>query len=203
MRIGIIADVHCNLHGLERALEDMGPVDEILCAGDVVYEYRLSNEVLDLIRQRGIRMVLGNHEAVILSRDGEKALLASAPSLENLRFLQDTTTILRLNLDGKSILVVHGSPWDPLHEYLYERSENLPRLSQVDADIVILGHTHYPMIKQVGGVLVINPGSCGEARDPRYHFQLTYAILDIPTGEAVIRTIEDPDQSRAWTPETE
>jgi predicted phosphodiesterase len=36
MRIGIIADVHCNYEALRIALDAMRDVDELLCAGDAV-----------------------------------------------------------------------------------------------------------------------------------------------------------------------
>ncbi len=31
--------------------------------------------------------------------------------------------------------------------------------------MIILGHTHYPLVKKVGEKMVINPGSCGQPRD--------------------------------------
>lgn len=180
----------------------MGEVDEILCAGDMVYEYRFSNPVVDVLRQRGIKTVLGNHEEVILSQDGQRMRRDGVISPENLAFLNSLPKVLETRLDGKRVYMVHGSPWPPEKEYLYPSHPYIPRLAKIDADVVILGHTHYPMIRQVGGVLVINPGSCGEARDPRHDFRLTYAIMDTSTGEAVIRSFVSPDEGRGWGEET-
>ena len=50
MRLGIVSDIHCNIDALKLALERMGRVDELLCAGDAFYEYRFSNEVIELLR---------------------------------------------------------------------------------------------------------------------------------------------------------
>ena len=50
MRLGIISDVHCNHEALRIALDRMGPVDELLCAGDAVYQFRFSNEVMGILR---------------------------------------------------------------------------------------------------------------------------------------------------------
>ena len=66
-----------------------------------------------------------------------------------------------------SAVMVHGSPFEPHNEYIYPNSPSISRLGQIDADYVILGHTHYQMAERVGRVLVINPGSAGEARDAR------------------------------------
>ena len=45
MRIGIVSDIHGNMAGLLRAVELMGEVDELLCLGDSIYDYRFSNDV--------------------------------------------------------------------------------------------------------------------------------------------------------------
>ena len=46
MLLGIVSDLHCNIQGLDKALELMGDVDQVLCLGDTIYEYRFSNEVI-------------------------------------------------------------------------------------------------------------------------------------------------------------
>ena len=58
--------------------------------------------------------------------------------------------------------------------------------------IVILGHTHYQMAHRVGRVLVINPGSAGEPRDPRNDFQLSFAVLDTESDEVRFGSFPDP-----------
>ena len=83
MRIGIVADIHCNHEALSIALERMGPVDELVCAGDAVYQFRFSNEVTELLRRRGARYVLGNHEEVLLGRWGERARSTSGLARKN------------------------------------------------------------------------------------------------------------------------
>ncbi len=54
MKIGIVSDVHCNHAGLLQALELLGDADELICLGDSIYEYRFSNEVVRLLRDRGV-----------------------------------------------------------------------------------------------------------------------------------------------------
>ena len=40
LKIGIVSDIHCDVVAFERALEEMGPVDLLMGAGDWVLQYR-------------------------------------------------------------------------------------------------------------------------------------------------------------------
>jgi len=60
-------------------------------------------------------------------------------------------------------------------------------VAEVEADIILLGHTHVPMLARVGEKLVVNPGSCGDARGAED--LLTYAELDFSSGVASIYAI--------------
>ncbi len=196
MRIGIVADVHCNVEGLRIALELMGPVDELVCTGDALYQIRFSNEVLALLRERGARYVLGNHERVLLGPWGEAARSGPTVRSDLLDYMAAQPYRLETRVNGRKLVLVHGSPFDPEDEYLYPNSPNLGKLAQIDADFIILGHTHYHMVETVGGALVVNPGSAGEARDHRNGFQLTCAVLDTESGEVVFHHYEDPTRPR-------
>ncbi|HYM15036.1 MAG TPA: metallophosphoesterase family protein [Dehalococcoidia bacterium] len=195
MRIGIIADVHCNDAALQIALGRMGEVDELLCAGDAVYQFRFSNEVMELLRERGARYILGNHEDVLLGKWGERARAADWVRRDELAYMAGQASRLEATVGGKKLLMVHGSPFEPHNEYIYPNSASLSRLGTLDADYVILGHTHYQMAERVGRVLVINPGSAGEARDARNAFQLSYAVLDTQTDEVVFGDFQDPTRA--------
>ena len=195
MRIGIIADIHCNDAALRIALERMGDVDELLCAGDAVYQFRFSNEVMALLRERKARYVLGNHEDVLLGKWGERARSAEWVREADLAYMAAQPHRIETVVGGRKLLMVHGSPFEPHNEYIYPNSPSVSRFSEIDADYIILGHTHYQMAERVGRALVINPGSAGEARDARNAFRLSYAFLDTDSGEV---TFEDfPDPTRA------
>ena len=70
MKVGIVSDIHCNVRGLELALEAIGDVDELLCLGDAIFEYQFSNGVVALLKERGAHIIQGNHEEVFLSAAG-------------------------------------------------------------------------------------------------------------------------------------
>src|SRR3990172_1513396 len=192
MKLGIVADVHCNIEGLRLALALMGPVDELLCAGDALYQFRFSNDVIALLHERGARYILGNHERVLLGPWGEGACSAAHVQRELLDYTAGQPYQLETRVNGRKLVMVHGSPFDPHDEYLYPNSPNLRKLAQIEADFLILGHTHYHMAQPVGRSLVVNPGSAGEPRDHRNGFRLSCAVLDTQSGEVTFHHFDDP-----------
>jgi predicted phosphodiesterase len=63
------------------------------------------------------------------------------------------------------------------------QSPELKRIAEVEADYVLIGHTHKQMVSRVGTPLVVNPGSVGQGRDHSNGRKLSYAVLDATTGE--------------------
>jgi len=196
MRLGLIADIHGNIDGLHTALELIGPVDELVCAGDAVYQFRFSNEVIAALRERDARYILGNHERVLLGPWGERVRAGAAVQRDLLDYMAGRPYHDEARFDGHKLVVVHGSPFDPHDEYLYPNSPGLQKLAQIEADYIILGHTHYHMAEQVGRALVINPGSAGEARDHRNGFRLSCAVLDTQSGEVTFHHYDDPTRPK-------
>ncbi len=194
MRLGIVSDVHCNLDGLRQALTLMGDIDELLCLGDSIFEYRFSNEVIALLRERGAQVILGNHEEGFLGPLGERARGQSWVDPDHLAWLAAQPHRRELERGGRKLLLVHSTPWEPRGAYIHPESAQLARFGEVDADVVMFGHTHHQLVRRVGRVLVINPGSAGDARDHRNGRQLSCAVLDTET-EAV-RVIDYPDARR-------
>ena len=192
MRLGILSDIHCNIEALDTALARMGPVDELLCAGDAVYQFRFSNEVVARLRERGARFILGNHEEILLSAAGVRARESPKVDRELLAWTSAHPNTLRTTLDGKTLFMFHATPWEPYRDYLYPSSAELQKLAHLEADFVIYGHTHYQLERRIGDALVINPGSAGEPRDPHNGFQLSYAVLDTIDESVTFDNFPDP-----------
>ncbi|HZQ56728.1 MAG TPA: metallophosphoesterase family protein [Acidimicrobiales bacterium] len=192
MRLGVVSDIHCNIGALDAALAAMGDrVDEVLVAGDAVYEYRLSNDVVERLREIGAPYVLGNHEMVLLSPAGAPARARPEVRASNLEFLATVPTRLELTFGGTRLLMVHGSPWEPYNDYLYETSPGWARCEEEDlADILVVGHTHVPMAARKGRTLVVNPGSVSEPRGPDPDRRGSYAIIDTDAVEAWIELLD-------------
>jgi putative phosphoesterase len=191
LKVGIVSDVHCNHEGLLRALHILGDVDELICLGDSIYEYRFSNEVVCILKNRGAHTILGNHEEGFLGPQGIRARQPDWIDRSSLQWLAERSQRLELSIGGKRLLVVHSTPWEPRGAYVYPHSSLLARFGEVQADFVLYGHTHHQLVRRVGKVLVINPGSAGEARDSSNGRQLSCAVLDTASEEVVVTDFPD------------
>jgi putative phosphoesterase len=204
-RLAAFSDVHANKHALDAVLEDIARrnADGVICLGDLVGYGAFPNEVVAMIRANNIPTVAGNYDdgvgfdreecgcAYIKPEDierGDRSLrwTQQAVTAENKAWLQSLPRELRLEVAGRRILCVHGSP-RRINEYLYEdRPErSLARmLSGLDADVVLCGHTHLPYHRRIGAVDLVNVGTAGKPKDgdPR----ATYALIEM--GESVRAT---------------
>ncbi len=196
MKIGIVSDVHCNQAGLLQALDILADIDELICLGDSIYEYRFSNEVVRLLKDRGAHTILGNHEEGFLGSQGTRARQPDWIDRSLLQWLAERPKRLELSIGGKKLLVVHSTPWEPRGTYVYPHSSLLARFGEAAADFVLYGHTHHQLVRRVGKALVINPGSAGEARDSSNGRQLSCAVLDTATEEVVVTDFPEPRYDR-------
>jgi putative phosphoesterase len=191
VRIGIVSDLHCNQHGLLRALDIIGDVDELICLGDSIFEYRFSNAVVRTLKDRRAHTILGNHEEGFLGPHGVRARAADWIDQSLLGWLAERPHRLSLDIGGKKLLLVHSTPWEPRGTYVYPHSSQLERFAEAEADFVLYGHTHHQLVRRIGRVLVINPGSAGDARDSGNGRQLSCAVLDTATEEVIVTDFPD------------
>jgi putative phosphoesterase len=191
VKLGIVSDVHCNERSLKRALDIIGDADELVCLGDSIFEYRFSNEVVAILRDRGAQVILGNHEEGFFGPLGARARGAEWIDPALLTWLAERPHRLELELDGKRVLLVHSTPWEPRGSYIFPHSPQLGRFAEADADFVLYGHTHHQLVRRIGRVLIINPGSAGDARDHSNGRQLSCAVLDTKSEEVTITDFPD------------
>lgn len=176
MKIGVLSDIHGNLRALEAVLGAfrLVGVERIICLGDMIGYYHQSADVLNLLMRLDIESILGNHEAYLLgylSCSPERLRVyfldkvKQSISSKHLEWLSTLPKSLEINIDGKDLAFFHGSPWDPLEDYIYPDSDKFHKFAGLRWDYIFLGHTHYPMLKKVGNLCIVNPGSCGQPRD--------------------------------------
>jgi putative phosphoesterase len=189
MRLALISDIHANLDALQAVLEDVPPVDHIVCCGDLVEYYDRPNEVCALIRSRNIPCIRGNHDAYVIGAlppgDANRAAYRTDWTRETLDashrlWLAELPTEMRFEQDGRQLWVRHASPWDE-ETYLYADADAaLSRLRLASREILAVGHTHRPLHLKAGDGWLLNPGSVGQPRD--YDPRASYAVLDLGTG---------------------
>jgi putative phosphoesterase len=196
VRLGIVSDIHGNLAGLQKARAVMDPVDELLCLGDSINQYRFSNKVVALLKAAGARMILGNHEEVFLSEAAAQAREQNWVDQELVAFVADQPHRRMLTYGGKTVLMIHSTPWEPRGEYIYPHNEKLASFAEAGADFVLYGHTHAEVVRRIGDVVVINPGSAGEGRYTSEGLMLSCAVLDTETGLGRLIHYRDPRDPR-------
>lgn len=185
MRLGLVSDIHGNAQALRRALELMEPFDRLICLGDSIDQYRFSNEVAAILQERDALTIWGNHEDVFFSSHGARARQAASIDPLLMDWLGQQPRRRTLEAAGKTILLTHATSWSDSYEYVYPHSPAFAMFAGSGHDIVLYGHTHCPVARQVGQTLVVNPGSTGQGRPTDDGFILSCAVLDVADGTVV------------------
>lgn len=200
MRIGLLADIHANADALSAVLDEARgrSVDELLIAGDFVGYYYEPDRVLRLLDDWKWTAVAGNHEALFaqwlrgINRDvlvatygtgfAEAERQLGSSSIERLGRLPARWQGV---VSNRQVILCHGTPWDP-EEYVYPNDEGgrLERMAASGGDLVVYGHTHYPVIASSGPTLVVNPGSVGQPRDRNP--DAAWAVWDTASNSVVL-----------------
>jgi putative phosphoesterase len=191
LRLLVVSDLHGNEHGLREALRLAGTVDGVVCLGDSIWEYRFSNAVVGLLRECRAVTILGNHDEGFLGPSGSRARADPAIDRALQSWLAERPLRQELRIGGKRLLLVHSTPWEPRGAYILPQDSQLLRFAEAEADIVLYGHTHHQLVRRIGRVLVINPGSAGDARDPGNGRRLSCAVLDTVSEEVRILDYAD------------
>lgn len=202
-RILVLSDLHANLTALETVLNDAGLVDAVWCLGDVVGYGPDPNECVARIRMlENLTCLLGNHDAAALGRIPIETFNQDARrSIEWLqeRLTPESYTFLSKLPENKvidQVTLVHGSPRNPVWEYILDLHNAAQNLSHFSTLLCMVGHTHLPIayiseegsdrlrwvVPKEGEILeintraILNPGSVGQPRDhdPRASYAIFY-----------------------------
>jgi len=222
MRHGIISDVHSNLEALEAALDALGDVDVLISPGDVVGYGPNPNECCEILRERQVITVMGNHDAVVAGRmplDWFNLFAREAANwtqeqltAESREFLESLPMVHR----GETFVMVHGSlPAPERFEYITSPREARPTFAEMStSDLCLIGHTHVAELyfqkagelwssqvsMSAGGTIdlktdstyIINCGSVGQPRD--FNPLAAVGIFDTEARTVEIRRVEYPIQ---------
>jgi predicted phosphodiesterase len=175
-KVALISDIHGNFEALKTVLGEIDRlgISDIYCTGDVVGYYSQINECCDLLREREIPCLMGNHDWYMAGRGFCPRSRSVNDCLEyqrtkistvNLRWLQT----LPVFLDVGDLRMVHGGWGDPIDEYLKPSAEYF---AKIPGKYFVSGHTHIQCVHDYGEKVYCNPGSVGQPRDgdPRSAF---------------------------------
>jgi len=214
MRCLILSDIHSNLVALEAVLEDAPSELPIWCLGDIVGYGPRPNECIERLRSLNVACVVGNHDWAVMSKvdvrdfnvDAQRSVIWTQRQLlpANLDYLAS----LPLSLVEGEFTLVHGSPREPIWEYILYPPIARLNFEHLHTPCCLVGHTHVPVAFRLcdgdqaletehlvertplsldGGRLIINPGSVGQPRDG--DARASYGILDIEAGTLECRRV--------------
>lgn len=208
MRVLIVSDIHSNLEAFESVIEDAGArggFDQIWSLGDLVGYGPDPGACIELMRKHDHVGVAGNHDLASIGKFSLEAFnphAAAANRWTAAELTEEQSAYLgglSLKHEQDQFTLVHGSPRDPVWEYVISRGSAVASFLHFDTYRCLVGHSHIPFIcrpTEEGAVfmefpldepislktdrMIINPGGVGQPRDgdPR----TSYAIYDSEGG---------------------
>ncbi|HET8784220.1 MAG TPA: metallophosphoesterase family protein [Candidatus Limnocylindrales bacterium] len=199
--MAVLSDIHSNIVALDAVLSHAGEVDAIWQLGDVVGYGPEPDAVVARLRERGATGVRGNHDAAAIG--GHEIEWFNPEARAAVEWTRDTMSaaakVWLSDLPERRIvddmLLVHGSPRDPLREYVTDRAAAEDNMAVQETRHALHGHTHVPVawmatpdrvaliqpresdaIELGAYRTLINPGSVGQPRDG--DARASYMVLD-------------------------
>ncbi len=210
MRLALLSDIHANLFALEAVLADIdarGDIDGTYHLGDLVGYANFPNQVITLLRERGIQGIAGNYDSTVATdypHCGCRSESARQEELAHISYEYTRATVtpaskqylraLPFSLDvrplgghaaGPRVVLVHGTPTLNTLYWTADRSDDFCRkmaatVSLKAGDVIAFGHTHLPWHREVDGMHFVNTGSVGRPKD--HDPRAGYAVLTIGEG---------------------
>jgi putative phosphoesterase len=205
MKLLILSDIHANYPALQAVTEEEKNWNKLVFLGDVVDYGPNPRECVEYIQAFADYVVRGNHDnalgygvdcrsradfhdMAVATRAWHKKLLG----LKDLAFLKVTPITETFSFDGHRFHISHASPSGNMFTYL-SLSELSTEVQEIDADFILIGHTHYQLQQKIGTLQVVNPGSVGLARDGT---EACYAVFE--SGSMTLKRIQyDRDRTIA------
>src|SRR5256885_14896655 len=197
MRLAVLADVHSNLPALEAVLADVDRVrpDGIWVAGDLTGYNPWPNEVLEILRDRKVRAIRGNHDRGALGGDTSwfNELAAAAVRWTRIHltpasvgYLKDLEDRTRGTMPEGLVAMYHGSPRnDDEDVFPWTADESVVRVA--GAPLFTFGASHPPLGFPFRSCPFGNPGPLWQPRDgdPK----AAWGLLDLAARTFEVRRV--------------
>lgn len=187
-RVGAIGDIHAEDRALEKILgflQTQG-VERIVAVGDIASGTGSTLRCCRLLQQHGVEAVRGNHDRWLLA-DAKRQHRVGEEADEVRRYVETLPTTRSFDTPAGSLLLCHGLGEDDMNRltpddygYALQVNDELQQLlASKEHRFVISGHSHRRMVKDFGGVTVINVGTLLRDHDP------CFATIDFVSREVV------------------
>lgn len=194
MKMALFSDVHGNITGLEAVfgkIDQLGGVEQSFCLGDMLGGSGGTDEVYDLLTERNVQMVRGNHEELVLDFEANEHKVQDQWRDHMTKeiawvheHLSDEYKVLVANLPlhleveaapGRKLFLCHAGPKDPwawVCAPQTKRETLKEAFGDIDADVVARGHFHGHHIRKLDEKLLLNVASVGVRQDGLSAFTL-------------------------------
>lgn len=210
MKIGVFSDAHGVIGAFENACTQLrsAGATKLIFLGDAIGYVPHLGALRALIGNR-ITSVRGNHEEMLITGvvpDGKDEIYQLSFVREIISnaerdFVHALPKQISETLKDVCCLFLHGSPSDPVKGYVYPDTDLQPFASLVEHfDVVFMGNTHRPFIREYKGTLYVNVGSCGLPRDGARHG--TACVFDVSNKEAVFIDLDITEAAKATLKQT-
>jgi protein phosphatase len=199
VKIAIVSDIHGNYDAWRCLPEEY---DELWVLGDLVNYGPQPSEVVSEVMERAAFVVQGNHDHAVGHEDDSlwtpryrmiaeatRQFTSSVLTDAHKKYLRELTSHVRAERGGQRFYLTHALPTNPLYGRCSPDGEQWKDEIEIACtDILLVGHTHVPFIRQLGEKVVLNPGSIGQPRagSPA----ASYAVWQ--DGEFELKTCEYP-----------
>jgi len=177
--LALMGDIHARLDALDAVLEAISAagIATGLCTGDVVMRGPEPARCIARVREIGWPTVIGNTDRKVAAGDprpeshpasgrvGSRSWTYRQLAADDLAWLEALPRIVRVRFGGARVVMIHGDE-QPLPTITADtRARDIERqLRKLEADVLVLGHTHVAIVRTVRSGIVINPGAVGESR---------------------------------------
>jgi putative phosphoesterase len=179
MKILLISDIHANIEALTAIDSIERPFDHIFCMGDLVDYGPSPRECVEWLRDHKAEIVRGNHDDAVgahapcgcippylrLSEDTRRLMWQLLTEQEQ-QWLAELPRTFRRTIAECRFFLCHAAP-NAITLYLPPQTpaEHWANLfGQINADLILLGHTHLQMDQVMGSQHFLNPGSVGQPK---------------------------------------
>jgi putative phosphoesterase len=179
--LAVLSDVHANIDALRAVLAelDRDPVDLVVFSGDITwgsFPQQTVDEIRALRARTAVALVRGNAERAVLDladglREPETARegwMLAQHRPDDVDFLREVAFQVDVEVAGVGLVrICHGSPRADFETLTPQTpiSRLAAACAEVDADILVTGHTHLQFVRQLPGLPRVtrhlNPGSVG------------------------------------------
>lgn len=197
-RVGIIGDVHCQSHALERVIGELQSqrLDLLMCVGDIVDGPGDADRTCELLMSANVECVAGNHERWLLAGERRGLDYATQEVTDRTRqFLTSLPAIRLYKTNAGRLMLCHGVGQDDEAALRPDTRgyglQDIPTLRELmlhsDVDFMIGGHTHERMVRPFAGLTVVNAGTIWDK------YEQTFLTIDFPTRKLCVLSAAEDD----------